>query len=79
MCSCIWGIESFSITSELKPGSQEVKKGPKVPFLVFFDPPEPQPTPITTRIIKGEEHCASRVEALASACCGLYYSFQWVK
>ena len=68
MWSCNWELENFWITSGLKSGVQKVES---TLFLQFFGHPDAQSNPV--------KHYATYVEALASFCNDLYYSFQYAR
>lgn len=60
----------------------QVSKSPKItkkPFWHFFDPPEPQPSPITTKTDIEVKHHNIYLNTLIKLHFDIYYSFQGVR
>ena len=60
----------------------QVSKSPKItkkPFCHFFDPPEPQPSPITTKTDIEVKHHDISLDTLAKVCYDIHYSYQGVR
>ena len=66
--------KEFIISESLLDLNQGVKK---YLILQFFDPSEPQPTAIITRIKKEMQIYVMCVVTQANSCNDLYYSFRW--
>ena len=83
-----WIISKFGIhisnmcghvTWEIKPDSQEVREGPKIPFFVLFEGLASHLLPITTASGTDVEHYVTCINALANFCNDLCWSFHGIR